>query len=135
MAAGALTVQTTKDRVMRRALGVTAVANAGAALLFAFPESVGRLAGLPAPVPRLYSAFLAVLVALFGATYAWLARQPVIDRPLVAFCALGKIAFVAVVLACWLLGDVSALSALAASADLAFAAVFGWWLLGNAAQR
>jgi hypothetical protein len=124
-----------RDELMRRALWTTAFLNAGGALLFAFPDSVGRLAGLPGPVPRLYSWFIAFLVLLFGATYAWLARQPRIDRALVAFSALGKSGFFAVVLVCWLLGDVPTLTLVAASGDLAFAALFAWWLLAPAGQR
>ena len=73
-----------RDRIVRRALGVSVPFNLGGALAFAFPESLGRLAGLPTPAPPMYSAPLAFLVALFAGTYAWLARQPHIDRPLVA---------------------------------------------------
>lgn len=119
------------DIFMRRALKATAVMNVGGAMLFAFPDSVGRLAGLPGPVPRLHAWFLASLVLLFAATYAFLARRPVIDRPLVAFCALGKTLFVAIVTLSWLLGDVPTLSVVAASADLVFAAIFTWWLLSS----
>lgn len=118
-----------RDNLMRRALHATSIMNVGGAMLFAFPDSVGRFAGLPGPVPRLHSLFLAGLVLMFAGTYAWLARQPRIDRPLVAFSALGKTLFVAVVTLCWLLGDVPFLSVAAASADLVFAAIFVWWLL------
>ena len=118
-----------RDQILRRALRATVVFNLGGALLFAFPESLGQLAGLPAPVPRVYSATLAMLVALFAATYAWLARQPRIDRPLVAFFALGKAGFFAVVLLCWLFGEVPGLALAGAAGDLAFAAIFAWWLL------
>jgi len=118
----------TNDQLMRRALRATAVLNLAAALVFAFPGSLGQLAGFPAPVPRMYSAFVAFLVVLFGCTYGWLARQPRIDRPLVAFSALGKAGFFAVVLVCGLLGEVPARAVVAASADLVFAAIFVWWL-------
>ena len=107
--------------------------NLGGALAFAFPASVGRLAGFPGPAPRLYTAFLAVMVALFGGAYAWLARQPEIDRPLVAFSALGKTGFFAVAFACWLLGEVPARGVIGASGDLVFAAIFAWWLRTDAA--
>ena len=117
------------DDLMRRALRFSAVANFGAALLFGFPASLGQLAGLPAPAPRLYTTFIAVLVALFGATYAWLARQPHIDRPLVAFSALGKTSFFVVVLLTWLFGDVSGRALLAGAGDLVLATLFAWWLV------
>ena len=54
-------------------------------------------------MPRVYTAFIAVMVTLFAGTYAWLARRPEIDRPLVAFSALGKTGFFAVIFGCWLL--------------------------------
>ncbi len=116
------------DQLMRRALRVTAILNVGGALLFAFPQSLGQLAGLPAPVPPLYSVFIAFLVALFGATYAWLARQPRIDRPLVAFSAIGKTGFVLIVFVCALLGEAPWRAVMTASGDLVFAAIFAWWL-------
>jgi hypothetical protein len=118
------------DRLMRRALWTSVPYNLGGALVFAFPESLGRLAGLPGPVPLVYAATLAFLVALFAGAYAWLARQPVIDRPLVAVLAIGKAGFFAVVLVCWLLGEAPAAGVAAATGDLVFAGVFAWWLLG-----
>jgi hypothetical protein len=123
------------DTVMRRVLRTTAGLNLGAALLFAFPASLGQLAGLPAPAPALYTTFLALLVALFGVTYAWLARQSHIDRPLVAFCALGKLGFVVVAVGCWLLGDLPGRAALFAGGDLVFAVLFAWWLMTDTAVR
>lgn len=121
-----------RDHIVRRALRVSAVFNFGGALLFAFPSSLGQLAGLPAPVPAVYCASLAFLVALFGATYSWLARQPHIDRPLVAFAAIGKAGFFVVIFICWIFGAAPARGVLAAIGDLGFAAVFAWWLLGEA---
>jgi hypothetical protein len=122
-----------RTQLMRRALWASAVYNLGGALLFAFPDSLGRLAGFPAPVPRFYTALLAFFVALFAGAYAWLARQPQIDRPLVALAALGKAGVFAIILAAWALGDVPGIGVLAASGDLVFAAIFAWWLLREAA--
>jgi hypothetical protein len=117
-----------RDALIRGALRASVVFNLVGALLFAFPDSLGRLAGFPVPVPRVYSAFIAVMVTLFAGTYAWLARQPSIDRPLVAFAALGKTGFFAVVFGCWALGEVPGRAVLGASGDLAFALIFAWWL-------
>lgn len=125
----------TPDRLIRRALWASVPFNLGGALLFAFPASLGRLAGLPGPGPRLYTASLALLVALFAVAYAWLARQPRVERAFVAFAALGKTGFFVVVLACWLLGEVPAQTVVAVSGDLAFAAVFAWWLLTEPGAR
>ena len=116
---------------MRRALWASVAFNLGGVLLFAFPESIGQLAGLPAPVPRIYTTLLALFVALFGGAYAWLARQPEIDRPLVALAAIGKSGFFAVMAVCWLLGEAPGRGVVAATGDLMFAVVFAWWLLGS----
>jgi len=103
--------------------------NTGAALLFAFPDTLGQIAGLPAPVPHIYTSLLAVFVMLFGIAYAWLARQPIIDRALVGFSALGKMAVFTVILLFWILGDLPGRSALAAIGDLIFAVIFARWLV------
>ena len=70
--------------------------------------SLGRLAGLPAPVPPIYSVLLVMFVLLFAGSYAWLARQPEIDRPLVALAGIGKAGAFAAVLGCWLFGQAAA---------------------------
>jgi hypothetical protein len=118
---------------MRGALIASAVMNMGAALLFAFPDSLGQVAGLPTPVPRIYTTLLAAFVMLFGVAYAWLSRRPIIDRPLVAFSAFGKAGVFAVIIVFWILGDLSGRSALAAIGDLVFAAIFVRWLIGGRA--
>jgi hypothetical protein len=114
---------------MRGALMASAVMNTGAALLFAFPDSLGELAGMPKPVPRIYTTLLAVFVMLFGVAYAWLSRQPVIDRPLVALSALGKMGVFTVILVFWILGDLGGRSVVGAVGDLVFAVIFAWWLV------
>jgi len=116
------------DAVLRRALWLTAVFNTAGALAFLWPGSLGQLAGLPAEAPLVYRASLAFLVGFFGATYAWLALQERIDRPLVGFAAFGKAGYFVVATACWLVGAVPPLAVVAASGDLGFAALFGWWL-------
>ena len=120
-----------RDAFMRRALWVSVVYNFGGALLFAFPSSpLGQLAGLPTSVPPIYCALLASFVVLFGGTYAWLARQPNIDRPLVAFAAIGKAGAFAVILVFWLLREAPGRGVLAATGDLVLAGIFAWWLFG-----
>jgi deazaflavin-dependent oxidoreductase (nitroreductase family) len=117
------------DRLMRRALWVSVFFNLAGAALFAFPASaLGRFAGLPAAVPAVYSVPLALFILLFAAAYAWLARRPIIDRPLVAFSAIGKLSFFIVMVLLALLGDAPIRGALAASGDLIFAGIFTWWL-------
>ncbi len=124
-----------RDDLMRRVLWTSACFNLVGALLFLFPSSLGRLAGLPSPVPFAYAALLAFFVILFGGTYAWLALQPHIHRPLVWLSAIGKAGAFAIVLACWLGGAVEGLAVLAITGDLVFAAIYAWWLLGAPAHE
>ena len=120
-----------RDTFMRRALSISVVYNLGGALLFAFPSSlVGRLAGLPVLVAPIYSTLLAFFVTLFAGAYAWLARQPNIDRPLVAFSAIGKAGAFSVILLFWLFGQGSGRGVVAVVGDLVLAGIFVWWLLG-----
>jgi hypothetical protein len=118
--------------LIRRALLATAVMNVGAVPLFAFPETFGWIMGLPAAVPRVYASMVGAFVGLFGAVYAVLARQPRIDRAIVAVAAVGKASAVVIVVVCWLLGELPVRAVLLMGGDLAFAAVFAWWLLAPA---
>lgn len=106
--------------------------NFGAALAFALPGSVGKLAALPVAVPLLYAVLVALFVALFGGCYAWLAMQPVIPRPMVAFGAIGKSCAFLAFTGLWLLGEASGLLALASVGDLLFAGLFVHWLRRSA---
>ena len=121
-----------RDTTIRRALFVAALFNFGAALAFAFPTSLGQLVALPA-APPLYAALCAVFVALFGGSYAWLALQPTISRPLVAFGAIGKTSAFVLFFTLWFFGHASFLLMLGGIGDLAFAAVFATWLRESAA--
>jgi hypothetical protein len=120
-----------KDNLMRRALWVSVVTNLSGGLLFAFPSStLGQLAGLPPTAPPIYCALLALFVVLFAGAYAWLALQPNINRPLVAFAAIGKAGAFAVVFVFWILGMAPGRGVLPATGDLVLAGIFAWWLLG-----
>ncbi len=118
------------DRIFRRILWVSAAFNFSAAFVFAFPASaLGRLVGLPADVPAVYSTMVALFVAQFGGSYAWLALQPVIHRPLVWFGVIGKSAvFVLAVILC-ISSEIPARLAAVSIADLVFAAIYLRWLL------
>jgi hypothetical protein len=117
-----------RDAVLRKVLWATVVYNLLGASAFAFPASVGQLAGLPVPVPLVYSVMLALFVLLFGAAYAWLALQPTIDRPMVGFAACGKASVFVAAVVLWATGEASALLIPGATGDLIFAALFTWWL-------
>lgn len=123
------------DALFRKVLWTTAVFNIAGAASFLFPDSLGRLLGLPVPVPALYSWFIAFMVLSFGAAYAWLALQPQIDRPLVALTGIGKTGFFAIMVLCWLRGEVPGHGVLVASGDLVFAVLFFFWLLRHTPDR
>jgi hypothetical protein len=121
-----------RDDVIRTTLWTTAVFNLGAAFLFAFPASIGRLAGMPPEVPPLYAAMAGLFVALFGGAYAWAASDAAVRRPIVVLGAIGKASAFVVVVTCWLFGAASGLTAIAIVGDLVFASIFAWWLLAPA---
>ncbi len=117
------------DRIIRTALWATALMNVVVALVCAAPGSVlGQAAGLPAAVPAIYRLLLGWTIALFGLGYGWLARQGEIQRPLVAFGALGKLGVFAIVFLLWQGGSIPVRLLFLASGDLAFAALFVWWM-------
>src|SRR5258708_2561087 len=120
---------------MRGALAASAVFNLCGALLFAFPGSAGKMAGLPSPAPRIYTMLVAVFVLLFGGAYAWLARQSSINRPLVAMSAIGKASVFIVICVFWLFGEIPGRSVLAGSRRLIFAALLGLWLVSGSPEQ
>jgi hypothetical protein len=119
-----------RDKTFRGILWATVVFNIGGGLPFLFASSsLGQLAGLPSPVPAVYTTLLAEFVLLFAGGYAWLALQPTIDRALVGFAAIGKTGAFLVITGFWLHGDVPLRSVFAVTGDLIFAILFTWWLL------
>lgn len=124
-----------RTRIMRHALRLGSLFNVVAAVVVAFPASLGSLVQLPVPVSPFYSWTLAVLIALFGGAYAWLSRQADPDRPLVVVAIVGKFAVFVVAVICRTIGAVSNLVLLAALGDLFFGLVFLWWLVGSARER
>jgi len=113
------------------ALWVGAFFNFGAALMFIFPVFLGQIAGLPASGSLFYNWLLALFIGLFGAAYAWLARRPQIDRPLVGLAIIGKMGVFVVALASWLLGVIPLRGFVVAVGDLIFGIIFWWWLRGE----
>jgi len=121
----------TRDRVIRGALWASVPLNLLGVLLFAPPALGYGADSLPIPAPRFYAAQIALTIALFGGVYAWLARQPRIDRPLVVVGALGKLGFFALFVAYWAAGDLPGSVVPQAAPDLALALVFLWWARGE----
>lgn len=101
------------------ALGVAALAP----VALGFPSTM-----LPVAVPPWVAAQLAFVIALFGGVYAWLARQPRINRPLLVVGALGKLGFFGLNLAYAMASDIPMDMVVNATPDLAFAGVFLWWV-------
>jgi hypothetical protein len=94
-----------REHVLRPALWTAAFFNLVGTFLFAFPASrLGQFAGLPSDAPAIYRALTALFVLLFGCAYAWLAMQPAINRPFVAFGAIGKAGAFLIVVLLWLRG-------------------------------
>lgn len=113
---------------IRPLLWISAAFNLGGALLFFYPASFGALAGLPPDVPLVYRAFVAMFVLLFGGLYAWLAVQPIVHRPMVAFAAIGKSSAFLLVLTLWWLGEGAWQGVVAAAGDLLLAGLYVMWL-------
>ena len=124
-----------RDAFLRKVLWATVVYNIAGAVAFAFPSSVGQLAGLPVPVAPIYSVLLAIFVLLFGGAYAWLALQPTIDRPLVGFAAVGKASVFVAAIVLWAAGQGPGWFIPGATGDLIFAAIFAWWLRTGSMPR
>ena len=118
-----------RERFLRGVLRLAAVVNLVGAFLFAFPASTAsQLAGLPPTAPAVYRGLTALFILLFGCAYAWLAAQATINRPFVAFGAIGKAAAFALVTVLWLNGEATATSVAAMSGDLVLASLFWFGL-------
>jgi hypothetical protein len=125
-----------RENILRPALWTAAFFNLVGAFAFAFPAStMGRFAGLPPDAPAAYRAMTALFILLFGGAYAWLALQPIINRPFVAFGAIGKIAAFLTVVLLWRGGAVPASGVLAIVGDLLLALLFIWCLRDRRASR
>ena len=123
-----------REWFLRRVLWLAAFVNLGGATLFAFPASApGRLLGLPADAPVVYRAMVALFILLFGAAYAWLATQPAINRPFVAFGAIGKASAFALIAILGVAGVVPLTAVGAMAGDLVLAALFAYGLGGGGA--
>ena len=120
------------SKIMRRVLWVGAAFNALVALMLIFPSTLGALAALP-PVGSVYYLWmLTFFVLLFSATYAWLALEPTISRPVVVLSAVGKTGAFIIALVCFLRGDILFRTFAVSIGDLAFAVYFFLWLRSTA---
>lgn len=121
------------ERLIRISLGAGSAFNLGVAWVLATPGSaLGQRFGLPPEPGPIYPGLCAVLVALFGLAYAWLAAQRRMDQALLGLAASGKAAVFVLFAVLWTRGAVSEVVLLAAVGDLGFAALWAWWLLRGA---
>ena len=119
----------TRNAVIRAALWVSVALNLLGVSVF-LPAALGRESTLlPIPGPPFYAAQVALVIGLFCGVYAWLARQPVINRPLLVVGALGKLGFFASTVVYWAVGDLPAAVVPQSSPDLVLAVVFLWWAI------
>jgi len=118
---------------MRKVLWLGVAFNTFVALMLMYPSTLGALAALPPVDSVFYRWMLTFFVVLFAATYAWLALEPSISRPVVALAAFGKTGVFVVALSCLLIGEIQPRSFLVSIGDLAFAIYFFLWLRSTAA--
>ncbi|MGE0816810.1 MAG: hypothetical protein AB7O28_20280 [Vicinamibacterales bacterium] len=112
---------------IRLALWAAAGVNAAGAALFGWIAVGGRTGLVPVPPQPFYAAQLALVIALFGGVYAWLARRQPIDRPLLVVGALGKLGFFALTATYAAAGHLPATMAVSATPDLVLGAGFLLW--------
>ena len=118
------------ERLVRGSLALSCPFNLVGAWVFANPASpMGQMLGLPASVDPFYAAACALFVVLFGCAYGWLAMQRDLDRPLLWLGVTGKAGFFVLVGMLWMRAVVHERLVIAASADMAFAAFWFWWLM------
>ena len=116
------------DRMIRRSIWATVPYHFVGAWIFGVPKSwPGRLVGLP-PTPPIYAWNLGFLIALFGLAYAWMASQPKINRPMLAFSAVAKIGVFVVAAILAATGSIRFLLLLAVLGDLIFGSLWLAWL-------
>ena len=117
----------TRNLAIRSALWISVALNLLGVAVF-LPAAMGRESALlPIPGPPFYVAQVVLVIGLFCGVYAWLALQPVINRPLLVVGALGKLGFFASTVIYWARGDLPVAVVPQSSPDLVLATVFLWW--------
>lgn len=114
-------------RLLRGALWATVALNTLGVVVFGLPALGYTTPLLPIAVPPYFAAQIALTIGLFGGVYAWLARQPELNRPLIVVGGLGKLGFFGLTLCYALVGDVPLAMAMNATPDLILAIIFLLW--------
>ena len=103
-----------------------ALFNWSAALLFILAAhwTLSLFAVTPLPTERVYLDFFAVLVAMFGVGYFWIALDPATNRPIIKLGAIAKLMFVIAGVISVLLGNISWQILVPLAGDLVYAILF-----------
>ncbi len=112
------------ERVLRRTLYFTFFYNLMGFATFLAPERFGKLAGLPAGIPFLFTGFIAFNILLFGFVGLWQARRAELDPPVLVIFGISKITFCALMGISWLIGQVAPAGFLMSLVDLAMGVIF-----------
>lgn|GEM_PF-949896 len=116
-----------RNRIIRGALWSSVALNLLGVAVF-LPAAMGlRAPLLPIAGPPCYAAQVTLVIGLFCGVYAWLALQPVINRPLLVVGALGKLGFFLSAGVYAATGDIPAKVVPQSAPDLILAMVFLWW--------
>ena len=115
---------------MKIALIVTGVLNLfGAVLFLPSAESLRAANGFPTGSHPLYLSIISSWIFLFGLCYLWLGFKGRDEKLFLVIGAAGKAAFVAIALLFAARGEVPLITALSTLPDLAFAAMFTYYLV------
>ena len=119
-----------RGRGLRLRLRIVALIALAAGLLF-LPSAEGlrALAGLPPGAPPVYLATVMLFVLLFGAGYFWVGVTGRAEPLFVTLAAVGKIAFVTILVSFAAAGALSWRAPVVASGDLVFGLLFLRWLV------
>lgn len=120
------------DRILRPTLYFTFFYNLMGFVTFLAPGRFGKLAGLPAEVPFLFTGFIAFNILLFAFVGLWQARQPVMNGPVLTIFGISKITFSVLMGIAWVTGEVKFAGFAMSLVDFAMGIVF---LVGSRATR
>jgi hypothetical protein len=120
-------------QAIRLILKIGGVFNLAAALMLAFPTTLGKFGDLPVSNSIFHTLLLSLLVGFYGLVYFRLAYSSQIDRPLLTIAGIGKISVFVLALYCWQTEAITFRAFSTAIGDLIFGVLFIWWLLSNQA--
>jgi len=118
------------ESIIRITLRLSFVFNLIAAYLVAVPGSMlAQFAGFTLSSSAMHTGLAALMVAALGLAYGWMAQQPVINRPMLAFGGLVKASAFTLFVAQWFFDAVTGRFVLFAVVDIVLAIIWLSWLL------